>query len=130
MRNLFIFSMAIALASCATGTTMPRPMQGRSNVPIGVAAKVDGPIIKVVKIQEDSRCPINARCIRAGDVRLSMLWLKSNGTKVPFELSLSKPAALADGMITLEDVQPGRIAGGTELKPRDYRFTFKFEGGL
>jgi hypothetical protein len=130
MRYLPIRSTALLLASSVTGGAQSSVKQDGSNVPIGVAAKVDGPVIKVLKILEDSRCPINARCIRAGDVRLSTLWLKSNGTKVPFELSLSKPAPLADGMITLEDVQPERMAGGPEVKPRDYRFTFKFEGGL
>jgi hypothetical protein len=130
MRNLLLFLTALLLASCATGGTQPHALQHGTNVPIGTAAFVDGPIIKVVKILEDSRCPINARCIRAGDVRLSMLWLKPNGARVPFELSFIKPFPLADGMMTLTDVQPGRMAGGPAPKASDYRFSFIFEGGL
>ncbi|MBL9070875.1 MAG: hypothetical protein JNM03_12900 [Sphingopyxis sp.] len=90
---------------------------------------VDGPIIQPVKVLEDSRCPMNARCIWAGRVRVQMLWLRPNGETRSFDVTLSEPAPLADGAITLESVRPDKQTDAT-IRPEDYRFSFRFAGGL
>jgi hypothetical protein len=122
--------LPLMLAGCVTAPDRDTPLPNATAVPIGKAAYVDGPVVRVKSVLEDSRCPINARCIQAGDVRLAIEWLRPGKTPEPFEIRLSRPLSLADGIITLEDVQPGRIAGGKELKPQDYRFQFSFQGGL
>jgi hypothetical protein len=128
--RIFLIALPLLLASCATVTAYGKPLPTANAVPIGKAAYADGPIIRVIKILEDSRCPINARCIRAGDVRLAMEWLKPNGDKQAFEIRLSQPNPMADGQLVLVDVQPSRMAGGKALKVKDYRFSFRFDGGL
>lgn len=116
------------LSACAT-TAQQAPLADGSNVALGQRAMVDGPIVEPIKILEDSRCPMNARCIWAGRVRLQMVWIRGNGDRQPFEVTLGEPAQLADGQFTLESVRPERQTNVT-LKPEDYRFSFRFAGGL
>ena len=119
---------ALALSACAT-TSARTPLADASDVGLGQAAYADGPIIQPVAVLEGSRCPMNARCIWAGRVRVQMLWIRGNGKKQPFEVTLGEPTPLADGSITLEAVRPDRMTK-VELKPKDYRFSFRFSGGL
>ena len=105
-------------------------MPDGNNVPLGRSAYVDGPIIRTVKVIEDSRCPMNARCIWAGTVKIEAVWVRSSGDRT-IKLELGKPVPLADGTLELTDVSPSRMAGeGRGLKPEDYRFSFRFMGGL
>lgn len=122
-----IFS-ALALSACATMRDQT-PLPDASNVALGQKAYADGPIVQPVAILEDSRCPMNARCIWAGRVRVQMLWLRGNGDKQPFEVTLGEATPIADGSITLESVRPDKMTN-VELKPEDYRFSFRFAGGL
>ena len=119
---------AFALSACAA-TGAATPLQDGSNVALGQRATVDGPIVQPIEILEDSRCPMNARCVWAGRVRLKMLWLRPTGEKQPFEVTLGESTPLADGSITLEAVRPDKVTNVT-LKPEDYRFSFRFAGGL
>ena len=119
---------AFALSACAT-TSGQTPLADSSNVALGQLAYADGPIIQPVAVLEDSRCPMNARCIWAGRVRVQMLWIRGNGDKQPFEVTLGESTPIADGSITLESVRPDKMTN-VELKPEDYRFSFRFAGGL
>lgn len=123
-----IILAAFAVSACAT-TSGGAPLADASNVALGQKAYADGPIIQPVAVLEDSRCPMNARCVWAGRVRVKMLWIRSNGDKQPFEVTLGESTPLADGSITLESVRPDKVTN-IELKPEDYRFAFRFAGGL
>lgn len=118
----------LALSACAA-TGAATPLQDGSDVGLGQRAMVDGPIVQPVEVLEDSRCPMNARCIWAGRVRVKMIWWRGNGEKQPFEVTLGESTPLADGAIRLESVRPEKMTNVT-LKPEDYRFSFRFDGGL
>jgi len=118
---------AILLSACAT--TMDAPLADGRNVALGQKAFVDGPIVEPVTVVEDSRCPMNARCIWAGRVRVKMLWHRGNGEKQPFEVELGKPVHLADGAFTLTSVHPEKRSTAA-IEAREYRFSFTFAGGL
>ena len=116
------------LSACVTtGSTTPLP--DGSDVGLGQRAYVDGPIVQLVEILEDSRCPMNARCVWAGRVRVKMIWWRGNGEKQPFDVTLGESTPLADGAIRLESVRPEKMTNVT-LKPEDYRFSVRFDGGL
>lgn len=116
---------AAALAGCATvGNSVP----DGSDVRLGQTAYVDGPKIKPVKVLEDSRCPMNARCVWAGRVRLKVLWVRPSGNQ-EIELTLGEPKPLADGALTLTSVRPDKSTDRT-IAPKDYRFSFSFAGGI
>ena len=133
MQNLTrIAALALAalltLSACATAGR-DAPLADGSDVALGQRAYVDGPLVQPVAVLEDSRCPMNARCVWAGRVRVQMLWIRGNGEKQPFEATLGEPVQLADGQFTLESVRPEKRTDMT-IKPSDYRFSFRFAGGL
>ena len=130
MKRNFASIAVLSLSACVTTTGTETPLPDGNNVPLGHSAYVDGPIIRPVKVVEDSRCPMNARCIWAGTVKIEAIWVRP-GDDRRIELELGKAMPLADGSIELMDVAPPRMAGeGMELKPADYRFSFRFMGGL
>lgn len=119
---------AFTLSACAT-TGAATPLPDGSDVALGQRAMVDGPIVQPVEVLEDSRCPMNARCVWAGRVRVKMIWWRGNGEKQPFEVTLGESTPLADGAIRLESVRPEKMTDMV-LKPADYRFSFRFDGGI
>ena len=127
--RLAILALPAALALSACATTRGAPLPDGSDVALGQKAYVDGPIVQPVEVLEDSRCPMNARCVWAGRVRVKMVWIRGNGEKQPFEATLGEPVQLADGQFTLESVRPEKMTNVT-IKPSDYRFSFRFAGGL
>jgi hypothetical protein len=128
IRQTAILSLAALMASSCV--TTPVVLQNGDNVALGQAANVGGPVIRPVRVLEDSRCPINARCIRAGDVRVLVEIVQPRG-KSAVEVSLTHSAQIADGELTLTNVNPNRgMTNSPGPKPGDYRFSFKFDGGL
>lgn len=129
IHRLAIIALPAALALSACATTRGAPLPDGSDVALGQKAYVDGPLVQPVEVLEDSRCPMNARCVWAGRVRVKMVWIRGNGEKQPFEATLGEPVQLADGQFTLESVRPEKMTNVT-IKPSDYRFSFRFAGGL
>lgn len=129
VHRLAILALPAALALSACATTRGAPLPDGSDVALGQKAYVDGPLVQPVEVLEDSRCPMNARCVWAGRVRVKMVWIRGNGEKQPFEATLGEPVQLADGQFTLESVRPEKMTNVT-IKPSDYRFSFRFAGGL
>ena len=119
---------AATVSACAA-TRDVAALPDAANVAIGQRAYADGPLIQPVAVIEDSRCPVGVACVWAGRVRVKMLWLRPNGEAQPFEAVLGEPTPLADGAITLESVHPDKRADQA-IKPGDYRFAFRFMGGL
>lgn len=129
IHRIAIFALPAALALSACATTRDAPLPDGGDVALGQKAYVDGPLVQPVEILEDSRCPMNARCVWAGRVRLKMVWIRGNGERQPFEATLGEPTQLADGQFTLESVRPEKRTD-VAIKPGDYRFSFRFAGGL
>ena len=73
-------SAALLLGSAACATIPPTKLNG-IDVAFGQTAYVNGPKILPIKLIEDSRCPMNARCIWAGRVRVLVAWVKPGGNK-------------------------------------------------
>ena len=120
----------LVLSACVTSGSQSKPLPHGDNVPLGQSAYVDGPVIRPIKVVEDSRCPANARCIWAGTVKIDALWARTGGDQT-IELELGKPVSIADGTLELTAVTPLRWAGkDREIQSKDYRFSFRFIGGL
>lgn len=91
---------------------------------------VGGPRITPLTVLEDSRCPMNARCVWAGQVRLQVRI--ESGTGGVIELTSGKPVTVADGTLELVETRPDKMAGASNhgaVKPSEYRFGFRFMGG-
>lgn len=114
-----------SLAACAT----PRVnADGSTELRLGQRAVVGGPTVTPVKVLEDSRCPMEARCVWAGRVRLEVQVETGQGKRT-VEVATDKPAPVADGALSLTNVLPPKSVR-TPVAERDYRFWLKFDGGL
>ena len=123
MRLLPLAAVAL-LAACAT-TPVPFAAEGSTvEIPNGVHV---GKLVAVPQVLlEDSRCPMNARCVWAGRAVLSTrIYGPDFDETVP--LTLGEPYATHDTSITLTSVQPEQQTGA-EIPAPNYRFGF--EGGL
>lgn len=121
--------VAILFGTAACAAIPPANSDG-IDVAFGQTAYLGGSRIRPVKLLEDSRCPMNARCIWAGEVRVLVAWVTADGER-KVELTLGKPVPLADGSLSLTAVTPAKIAGeGNGILPSDYRFSFRFANGL
>ena len=121
---------AVLLMGGSACATIPPVKSDGIDVAFGQTAYVDGPKIRPIRLIEDSRCPMNARCVWAGRVRILVAWEKADGDR-QVEITLGEPTPVADGTLTLTAVTPSKMAGeGRELAPSDYRFSFQFAGGL
>jgi hypothetical protein len=94
----------------------------------GQTVSVDGPRVTPIRLLEDSRCPMEARCIQAGEVRIMARVRTGRGSRMR-ELTLGKPIPVADGELELASVMPPRSVQRA-IRLRDYRFGFRFAGGL
>ena len=123
MRKPFTLALVALLAAC---TTTPAPFAAEGStveIPDGVHV---GRLVAVPQVLlEDSRCPMNARCVWAGRVVLSTrIYGPDFDETVP--LILGEPHELHGTSITLTSVQPEKLAG-EEIPAPTYRFGF--EGG-
>lgn len=119
---------ALALAGCAATAATPSRQPPSGPARLGQTVFVDGPRVTPIKVIEDSRCPMNARCIWAGRVVLRVK-VQGGAWKREMDLTLGQPVQVADGGLTLVSVTPDRRTDRA-IKPRDYRFGFTFQGGF
>lgn len=127
IRTAPLLAAALLLTGCVTYRAHG---DGIARAALGQTVAVDGPKVTPLEVLEDSRCPMNARCVWAGQVRLKVRVHLGAGDQER-ELTSHKPVQVADGSLELVEVQPDRVAGeGEALDPKDYRFGFRFMGGL
>lgn len=118
--------LALLLAGCAAAPPV-ETTAGPARAGIGQTIQVDGIRVTPLAVVEDSRCPKGVQCVWAGRVRI--------GVRVDFartearELELGKSIPVADGTLELVEVLPEAVAG-RKILPEDYRFGFRFMGGL
>jgi len=123
MRIAYILLAPLALAACAI---IPAgPLAEGTPVALGQPVRVGNLIAVPEKVIEDSRCPINARCVWAGRAIVSTR-IDGQGWQETTPLTLGEPYATHGTTITLVSVEPGQLAG-KPTDPKDYRFVF--EGG-
>jgi hypothetical protein len=121
----FAIAAALALAGCVT----PRVNDdGSSEARLGQRVDLGGPRVTVLRVLEDSRCPMEARCVWAGQVRAEVRIELGSGTTVR-ELVSNTPLPVADGTLELVGVMPP-TSTQRKIAPKDYRFALKFSGGL
>ena len=127
MKLALLLTALLALAACVT--TPASPQDGIARAGLDERVYVDGPYVTPLAVLEDSRCPMNARCVWAGRVRLSVRIDLGSGSETR-EIASDAPIQVADGQLALVEVQPDRVAGDQPASPKPYRFGFIFAGGL
>ncbi len=113
----------LALTACAT---IPPPVSAIPTAGFGQVATLGDVRVRPVELLEDSRCPAMVRCVWAGQVRLLVDVIRSDGAHQQRELTLGQSQDIDWGVLTLTDVQPPKLAPGT-TDSAAYCFTFRFE---
>ena len=117
--TLLALAAVLLLGACAT---VPA---NSGSIRLGQTAKV-GPLrVTPLRVLEDSRCPMEARCVWAGRVRLEVRVVHA-GHRGVHELASDRPLTVAGGSLELAGVMPP-TSTQHRIASRDYRFTFRFE---
>ena len=124
MRSIVPLCTALALSACAT-LPAAAPIRGDGFARLGEATRVGALVVTPRSIVEDSRCPINARCVWAGRavVRTEVV---GRGWRETINLTLGERVTTHGTALGLTSVEPGKMAGA-EAQPLDY--LLGFEGG-
>ena len=130
MKHALLLLAPLALAGCVTpGTPAPSPdASGLAFARLGETVTVGGLRVTPLALIEDSRCPQGVQCVWAGRVRISAT-ISTPTMKLTRELTLGEPFPVADGTLTLAEVRPVRVKDAG-IAPADYRFGFRFDGGI
>ncbi len=122
MKHIILFTAALGLAACATPIA-PAPVRADGLATIGQPTRVGQLVVTPQAVVEDSRCPINARCIWAGRLVLATR-IDGAGWGETTNLTLGKPYTTHGVGLALMSAEPGRLAG---MDPPHPAVLFSFE---
>ena len=130
MKQTLLMLAPLALAGCITpGRPAPSPdASGLVYARMGETVAVGRPRVTPLALIEDSRCPQGVQCVWAGRVRIRTT-ISTPTMKLTRDLTMGEPFPVADGTLTLAEVRPMR-ARDAAIALADYRFGFRFDGGL
>ena len=92
---------------------------------LGVPVRVGAVVVTPLEVVEDSRCPINARCVWAGRVIVKAR-IEGADWRETAQITAGTPHGTHDAIVHLVSVQPDRVTGDA-VQPGDYRFLFEDE---
>ncbi len=126
MIKLAVIAFApLALAGCVMvpppDSTLPQP--AGYAVPLGQPVRVSDLVLTPKKLVEDSRCPMNARCVWAGRVIVTTRIIGPDFSQTA-DLTLGEPFGANGRMVALVGVRPEKTTQA-EIVPTDYRFNFE-----
>jgi hypothetical protein len=79
------------------------------------------------EVLSDSRCPIEAECVWAGELKVRTR-LNIGHETIRADITAWQPFTINGGTLLLAEVAPDASSQWPELQPKDYRFRFTFEG--
>ena len=117
MKAVKLSSALLLLAACATtrgATQVKAPLGEEFRVRTGQTAQVEDLRVRFLRVTEDSRCPINARCIRAGSAKVEVeLRAPRTAARRAILTTPDEPRGATYGAYEIEvlELQPGREIG-------------------
>ncbi|HET9706289.1 MAG TPA: hypothetical protein VFP85_19745 [Vicinamibacterales bacterium] len=127
MRHLLI--AAVAAMACGGSPTQPDAVMGQPfEVRAGTTAELpDGIRLRFDSVLSDSRCPIDAICVRAGEAVIAITLSKAGTVAAEFDVQTDPPdrrsAVYSGHSITLTALQPFPRSD-RQFQPSDYVATF------
>ena len=115
MKQIVSIIAAACLAACAT-IPSAAPIRSDGLAAIGQATRVGALVVTPQSVIEDSRCPINARCVWAGRLVLGTR-IEGAGWRETVNLTLGQPYATHGAGLALVSAEPGKMAGSTPSPP-------------
>jgi hypothetical protein len=129
MRKPLAFALLapLALAACAVVPDAPNvegvPAAAGSAVPLRQPVRVGAVAVTPMKVVEDSRCPMNARCVWAGRLVVQTR-IDGAGWRETVPIALGETYGTHGTVIALVAASPDKRTD-VELQPTDYRFTYE-----
>jgi hypothetical protein len=122
-----VFLAAWMLGACAVVPDAPivqgTPQLAGYAVPFDVPVRVGDLVLTPKKLVEDSRCPMNARCVWAGRVVVTTR-IDGAGWRETKDLTLGEPYGTHGRVFALVAVKPERTTQDA-IEPRAYRFAYE-----
>lgn len=125
MKNAFL-AIILPIATLAGCAVIPQAERSDGFAGIGENTLVGSAKVRPDAVLEDSRCPMNARCIQAGKLVVATR-IDGTGWRETVPLTLGEPHATHGTSITLVSGTPERMAGGDGP---DRSTHFGYEGGV
>ena len=124
LTRLAPIAFAAALtAGCVTPSVISK--NGIAEVKLGQTVDFGPANVTVVRVLEDSRCPVRVQCVWAGRVKVAVRIENRDGTSVR-ELTTEAPIqAGAGGILELLQVRPEKVADRS-ISNGNYRFTLRY----
>jgi hypothetical protein len=119
----------VTLAACRS-TGAPAPHTASLDQEVLLAPKEQavyeqqGLTIEFVRVVEDSRCPSDATCVWAGEVKVQVATRLNDAAATQHEIKAGEPATVGAFRVDVVKVQPERILT-REIAPEEYRVTVK-----
>ena len=121
------------MSGCAGQAPTPSPVPiGQSfQLPAGSSARLsDGLNVTFDRVVSDSRCPIDALCVRAGEAIIVVQVSQTSGVRVERELR-TDPAAAAEASVPPHTITLVALApyprSGRQTRPEEYLATLMVE---
>ncbi|GGD91803.1 hypothetical protein GCM10011515_09340 [Tsuneonella deserti] len=118
---------ASLLAGCVAVPNAPivegTPQPAGYAVPFDVPVHVGNLVLTPKKLVEDSRCPMNARCVWAGRVVVTTR-IDGAGWRETKDLTLGESYGTHGEVFALVGVSPEKTTD-REIQPAEYRFTYE-----
>ncbi|RJY08704.1 hypothetical protein [Aurantiacibacter aquimixticola] len=121
IRALPCFAAVAILSACATTQQVAQP--AGSAIALGESVAVEEMSVTPLRVVEDSRCPINARCVWAGRLVVEAA-IRSDGVAETREMTLGEPELMGGQSVLLSEVLPRPSTQTMPVAPGDYRFVF------
>lgn len=121
------FTLPALLGACTIipASVDPRntPAPAASAVALGQPVMVGALVVTPIEVIEDSRCPINARCVWAGRLVVATR-IAGSGRNEAANLTLGEPYSANGETVVLASGNPAPETG-REIAMADYRFTYE-----
>ena len=121
---VLVLPLLLGMAECNAALAPSSPVT--FTLEPGESIRVERTTVEFLEVLSDSRCPLNALCVDAGDVVVEIDLTVGNSSET-FELALNDPdldtIVYRDVSVTLTAVQP--YPAGSPIDPDDYRATFE-----
>ena len=111
-----LLAAALALSACATAPLAGSLVRNDGLATIGQSTRVGALVVTPQSVIEDSRCPINARCVWAGRLILKSR-IDGAGWRETANLTLGVPYTTHGAGLALVSAEPGKMAGAIPSPP-------------
>jgi len=123
IRSLIVLGIGGLAMACTTPASSETDCGGTPCAAIGEPFESGEATITALEVLEDSRCPVGAQCIQAGQVRIRALVSRGQRER-EIELTTGEPVEIVSGTLTLTQAWPEMSIEHPIGDAQAYRFHF------